>query len=155
MLRVDHIVFPVWNGEASLAFYREVMEFPLIATYSGDDWGGYPWLMMFFSVGDGREIVLVALKGASRPAHDGLAKDARHLAFAEESLASLDAWRKKFRERKIEFWEETHGTQKSIYFEDPNGVVLEITAPPSRPAHEMDRSALKLAREWLEGAKAA
>jgi catechol 2,3-dioxygenase-like lactoylglutathione lyase family enzyme len=131
------------------------MDFPLIATYSGDDWGGYPWLMMFFSVGDGREIVLVALKGASRPAHDGLAKDTRHLAFAEESLALLEGWRKKLSEREIEFWEETHGAQRSVYFEDPNGIVLEITAPPSRPAGKTDRSALAVAREWLEGAKAA
>ncbi|HEY1962105.1 MAG TPA: VOC family protein [Rhizomicrobium sp.] len=154
MLRVDHIVFPVWDGAASLAFYSDVMGFPLIATYSGEDWGGYPWLMMFFSVGDGREIVLVALKGASRPVHDGFAKDTRHLAFAEESGASLEGWRKKLRERKIEFWEETHGPQRSVYFEDPNGIVLEITAPPSRPAGETDQSALAVARKWLESARA-
>ena len=49
MLKLDHIVFPVWDAPASLAFYRDVMGFALVDTYSGDDWGGYPWLMMFFA----------------------------------------------------------------------------------------------------------
>jgi catechol 2,3-dioxygenase-like lactoylglutathione lyase family enzyme len=37
MLRVDHVVFPVWDVKASLAFYREGMGFALIDTFSGDD----------------------------------------------------------------------------------------------------------------------
>jgi catechol 2,3-dioxygenase-like lactoylglutathione lyase family enzyme len=145
----SHIVFPVWNAEASLAFYREVMGFPLIATYTGDDWGGYPWLMMFFAPGDGREIVLVSLRGAKRPPPDGLAKDVRHLAFAESSHKSLRRWREKLTARDIPFWEERHGPQRSIYFADPNGVVLEITAPPSRPKRQLSRSALAAAQKWL------
>jgi catechol 2,3-dioxygenase-like lactoylglutathione lyase family enzyme len=149
MLRVDHIVFLVWNAEASLAFYRDVMGFPLIASHTGDNWGGYPWLMLFFSVGDGREIVLVALKGAPRPPRDGLAKDVRHIAFAEASHKSLERWRDKLRERAIAFWEEQHGSQRSLYFEDPNGVILEITAPPSRPKRQPSRSALAAAQKWL------
>ena len=67
MLKTDHIVFPVWDAKASLAFYRDVMGFVLVDTYSGADWGGYPWLMMFFAAGDGREIVPVNLRGARRP----------------------------------------------------------------------------------------
>ena len=69
MLKTDHIVFPVWDAKASLAFYRDVMGFALVDTYSGADWGGYPWLMMFFAAADGREIVLVncVAPGAHRP----------------------------------------------------------------------------------------
>jgi catechol 2,3-dioxygenase-like lactoylglutathione lyase family enzyme len=139
MLKVDHIVFPVWNAKASLAFYRDIMGFSLVNTYSGDDWGGRPWLMMFFSPGDGREIVLVALRGTRRPKADGLAKDVRHLAFAEKYL----------RAHAIEFWEETHGSQSSLYFEDPNGVILEITAPPTRAAGKTRKAALAHAEKWI------
>lgn len=149
MLRVDHIVFPVWDAKASLAFYRDVMGFALLDTYSGDDWGGYPWLMMFFSPGDGREIVLVSLKVAKRPARDGLARDVRHLAFAERSIKALDRWRGKLASAGVAFWEETHGPQTSIYFEDPNGVVLEITAPPTRAEGKTRRRAALLAEKWL------
>ena len=149
MLKLDHVVFPVWDAEASLDFYRDVMGFPLINAFSGKDWGGYPWLMMIFAPGDGREIVLVALSGAKRPPHDGLAKDVRHLAFAESSLKSLDRWRRRLKAKGIDFWEEDHGSQRSLYFEDPNGMVLEITAPPSRAKGPASRAALAAARKWM------
>ena len=149
MLRVDHIVFPVWDAKASLAFYRDVMGLALVDTYCGDDWGGYPWLMMFFAAGDGREIVLVSLKGAKQPKPDGLARDVRHLAFAETSIKALARWRKKLSAAGIAFWEETHGPQHSLYFEDPNGVVLEITAPPTRAGSRTRKKALALAESWL------
>jgi glyoxylase I family protein len=149
MLKTDHIVFPVWDARASLEFYRNVMGFKLIDTYSGGDWGGYPWAMMFFAVGDGREVVLVSLKGAKRPAKDKLSRDVRHLAFAENSVARLSAWRRKLDKAKVTFWEETHGRQRSLYFEDPNGVVLEITAPPSRPGKRESTKALAAAMTWI------
>lgn len=149
MLKTDHIVFPVWDAEASLRFYREVMGFKLTAAHSGPDWGGYPWLMLFLSPGDGREIVLVGLKGAKRPPKDKLARDVRHLAFAESSVAKIAAWRRKLDKAKVVFWEERHGPRHSLYFEDPNGVVLEITAPPSRPAKRESGAALEKARKWM------
>jgi len=150
MLKTDHIVYPVWDAKKSLVFYRDVMGFALVDAYSGPDWGGYPWLMMFFAPGDGREIVLVALRGAKKPKPDTLAKDVRHLAFAANSAAALQSWRKKLRAKKVTFWEETHGPQRSLYFEDPNGIVLEITAPPSRPAKTTRQAALDKALRWIE-----
>ena len=150
MLKVDHVVFPVWDAEASLAFYQDVMGFALVDTVSGPDWGGYPWLMMIFSPGDGREIVLVSLRGAKKPKPSTLARDVQHLAFAEKSLATLARWRRKLDAAGVEFWEETHGKRKSIYFEDPNGTVLEITAPPTKAAGATKRKALETARAWIE-----
>ncbi|MGD0866346.1 MAG: VOC family protein [Rhizomicrobium sp.] len=35
MLRTDHVVFPVWDAEASLVFYRDVMGFALVECVSG------------------------------------------------------------------------------------------------------------------------
>ena len=149
MLKTDHIVFPVWRARESLAFYRDVMGLKLVDTYSGADWGGYPGLMMFFVASDGREIVLVSLKGAKRPPRDKLARDVRHLAFAESAVAKLAGWRKKLTKAGIAFWEETHGRQRSLYFEDPNGMVLEITAPPSRPPKRENAKALAKAEAWM------
>src|SRR5262245_58323683 len=109
MLKMDHVVLPVWDAAASLAFYCEVMGFALVAAYDGDDWGGRPWLMLLFDVGDGRELVLVSFRGAKRPKLDTLPRDARHLAFAALSRRALVAWRKKLTARAIDFWEEDHG----------------------------------------------
>ena len=41
-----------------------------------------------------------------------------------------------------EFWEEDHGAQRSLYFPDPDGVVLEITWPPSTPRTEENPAAV-------------
>jgi catechol 2,3-dioxygenase-like lactoylglutathione lyase family enzyme len=154
MLSLDHIVIPVWNGDASLAFYRDVMGFALVDVHSGDDWGGHPWLMMIFAIGDGRECVLVNLRGVRRGSDNGLPDDVRHYAFSEEHKENLDAWRNRLRGADIVFWEEDHGEQHSLYFHDPNGVVLEVTAPPSCPATHANPDALATAQKWLAEASA-
>jgi len=149
-LKIDHIVYPTWDAAACLAFYRDVMGFTLANTMSGDDWGGFPWLMLFFRAGDGREVVRVALRGAKRPKYHELPRDVRHLAFAEKSVTALQPWRKRLRAAEIVFWEETHGRQSSIYFEDPDGTILEITAPPTRSNKIANRAALLAARKWIK-----
>jgi len=154
MLKFDHTVIPVWNGDASLAFYRDVMGFTLVDVHSGDDWGGHPWLMMIFVVGGGREFVLVNLRGVRRGGDSSLPDDVRHYAFSEETQDKLEAWRTKLRAAKIEFSEEDHGEQRSLYFHDPNGVTLEITAPPSNPGTQANPDALAAAKKWLSEASA-
>jgi len=149
MLKTDHIVFPVWDAAASLAFWRDVMGLKLSETHSGGDWGGHAWLMMIFAAGDGREVVLVSLKGAKRPSKPKLAADVHHMAFSESTVARLAAWRRKLAAAKIAFWEEAHGPRRSLYFADPDGNVVEITAPPSRPARRENAKALAAAQRWM------
>ena len=104
-----------------------------MAAHQGDDWDGHPWLMMIFGLGGGQELVCVALRGAPRA---GLSRRAggraalcvlgrerggdRPLALAPEPA------------RGVDFWEERHGDQRSVYFADPDGVVLEVTWPPTK-----------------------
>ncbi|HEY9219822.1 MAG TPA: VOC family protein, partial [Phenylobacterium sp.] len=78
MLSLDHVVFPVRDAAATLRFYRELLGLPLVDQVSGEDWDGYAWLMMFFGLGGGTELVCVALKGAPAAPDDGRPKDARH-----------------------------------------------------------------------------
>lgn len=147
MLRLDHIVVPIWKVEESVAFYRDILGLKLVDAHDGNDWGGYPWLMLIFALSDKREIVLVHFKGAKKPPADKLAKDARHIALAE--TASLDKWRDKLRSEGVTFWEEDHGDQQSLYFEDPNGIVLEITSPPTSPELTENGAALMRVQKWL------
>jgi catechol 2,3-dioxygenase-like lactoylglutathione lyase family enzyme len=151
MLRLDHIVLPAWDVETSLAFYRDLLGLKLVDAHEGDDWGGYPWLMLVFALPDQRQIVLVHFDGAKKPEGDTLPKDARHIAMAETGL--LDPWRARLRAAKIEFWEEDHGDQRSLYFEDPNGTVLEITSPPTRPGAENEAAVIR-ALKWLRATSA-
>src|SRR4051812_46270139 len=106
MLSLDHAVFPVRDAEATLKFYGDVLGLPLVEAFSGDDWDGYPWLMMIFGLGARQELVCVALKGAPMPDYRGVPVDARHYALAAASAADLDVWRGKLRGASVDFWEE-------------------------------------------------
>jgi glyoxylase I family protein len=152
MLTLDHVVMPVRDAEATLRFYSEVMGLPLVETYSGDDWDGYPWLMMIFGLGGKQELVAVALKGAPAPDYRGVPVDARHYALAAERQSDLDAWRDRLREARVDFWEEDHGEQASIYFPDPDGVIFEITWPPSSVPKVANPVALAAVMRWARAA---
>jgi catechol 2,3-dioxygenase-like lactoylglutathione lyase family enzyme len=151
MPTLDHVVFPVRDAEATVKFYGDLLGFPLVEAFSGDDWDGYPWLMMIFGLGAQQELVCVALKGAPFPDYRGVPVDARHYALAADSAADLDRWRSKLRAAAVDFWEENHGEQNSIYFPDPDGVILEITWPASTVAKAQSPSARLAVRRWAKG----
>lgn len=155
MLTLDHVVMPVRDAEATLRFYTEVLELPLVATHSGDDWDGYPWLMMIFGLGGRQELVAVALKGAPSPDYRGVPVDARHYALAAASEADLDAWRGRLAAAGVDFWEEAHGEQASIYFPDPDGVIFEITWPATRVPTFANPGAHEAVRRWVKSTVAA
>ena len=130
LLSIDHLALPIFEVEKSLQFYLNTLGLPLVAALAGDDWGGKPWLMMTFGLGQQRQLVLIALRGALRE-QSTLPRDTRHFAFAVETLDALLTWKQRLDVAGVANWEEDHDSQRSVYFEDPNGIVLEITTPPS------------------------
>jgi catechol 2,3-dioxygenase-like lactoylglutathione lyase family enzyme len=151
-LRLDHLALPVYDAAATHRFYSEVLRLPLVEAVSGDDWGGRPWLMMFFATGDTQRIALCALRGASRPAPDSLPADIRHYAFSVASRDEQAQWMARLRRNGIAYTEEDHGRQHSIYFSDPNGTLLEVTTPPSTAQRGTDPRAEQLVRHWIAAA---
>lgn len=147
-MQLDHVVFPVSNAARSIPFYRDVLGLPIVDALDGDDWNGKPWLMTMFEVGGGRQIVLVAFRGtkAKKPKAPD---ETRHMAFAVASERDRRAWQKRLAAAKVPFREENHGRQRSLYFEDPDGNVLEITAPPSRTTEKGRADAEKTVATWL------
>jgi catechol 2,3-dioxygenase-like lactoylglutathione lyase family enzyme len=149
-LRFDHFALPVYDAAKTLHFYSEVLQLPLVDALSGDDWGGKPWLMMFFGTGGGQLLALSALQGAQPPRPDGLPSDVRHYAFAVASAEEQEQWKRRLDEHGVVFSEEDHGAQHSVYFSDPNGIVLEVTAPPSRGDLQPDAEAAQRVQRWIE-----
>jgi catechol 2,3-dioxygenase-like lactoylglutathione lyase family enzyme len=149
-LRLDHLALPVYDAAATHRFYSEVLQLPLVDALSGDDWGGRPWLMMFFGTGGTQLIALCALGGASRPGPDGLPADVRHYAFSVASRAEQGEWMARLRRHGVEYTEEDHGRQHSIYFSDPNDILLEVTTPPSASPPGTDPRAEQRVRHWIE-----
>jgi catechol 2,3-dioxygenase-like lactoylglutathione lyase family enzyme len=148
-LRFDHLALPVYDAARTLHFYSEVLQLPLVDALSGDDWGGRPWLMMFFGTGSGQLLALCALHGAQPPRPDGLPADVRHYAFSVASAAEQEQWKGRLRQHGIVFSEEDHGPQHSIYFSDPNGIVLEVTTPASEPDLQPSAPAAQRVQRWI------
>lgn len=150
MLRTDHMVFPIWDVKRSLKFYADDLGLPLVAAHQGDDWNGKAWLMMVFAVGDGREIVLVAIRGVPQPPEGEVPADARHYAFSVATQEEQAAWMTKLSVAGVDYWQEDHGRQHSVYFADPNGVIFEITTPPSQPGAAPDGRAREAVLAWID-----
>ena len=148
-LRFDHLALPVYDVGRTYHFYSEVLQLPLVDALSGDDWGGKPWLMMFFGTGSGQLLALCALRGAQPPRPDGLPSDVRHYAFSVASDAEQEQWKARLRHHQVAFTEEDHGRQHSIYFSDPNGIVLEVTTPASTPELAPDPQAAARVQRWI------
>jgi len=147
-LRLDHVVFPVRDAERTLAFYRDVLELPLVQAIAGDDWDGYAWMMMVFGLAGGGELVTVALRGAPAPDYSGLPMDARHYALSATSEAAVERWRERLVAAGVHYWEERHGEGRSLYFPDPDGVVLEVTWPPSHATGAANLDAALVVERW-------
>lgn len=148
-LSFDHVAIPVRDAAATHKFYAEVLGLPLIEAHEGDDWGGFPWLMMIFAAADDRQLAFIAFKGG-KDGKTNLPNDARHYAFSLPTKARLNAWKKELAAAGVKVSEEDHGSQRSIYFEDPNGVMLEITAPASRSNAKANGRASQTIAEWVK-----
>ena len=87
MLKLDHVVFPVRDAGASLAFYRDVVGLELVEAHEGDDWGDYAWLMMIFALpGGGVLAVRCSVGFAALP----LVAADRHAFGWEDTVAIAD-----------------------------------------------------------------
>jgi catechol-2,3-dioxygenase len=149
-LALDHVALPIYDAAGSLRFYTEVLGLPLLSAHTGDDWGGRPWLMMTFGLEDGRQLALCALRGAARPPVGELPAETHHIGFSVASRDALAAWKQRLNEHQVRVTEEDHGTQLSLYFEEPNGYVLEL-ATLSSVAGAQASEARAVVAEWTRG----
>lgn len=149
-LQLDHVALQVFDAQAAYRFYRDVLQLQLVDALSGEGWDGHDWLMMLFALRDGRQLALCALRGAPKPAAPR-ATDLPHLAFAVASAAELADWERRLKAHEVPIREENHGAQRSLYFEDPDGFTLEITAPPSSAGGGAE-AATETIEDWLRQA---
>ena len=153
-LHFDHAAIPIADPAATHSFYAGTLGLELVAVTSGKDWGGKDWLMLIFSLGDERQLAFIALRGFAPKRQRGLPRDARHYAFSVDTARAFALWRSRLAAAGVVFWEETHGEQSSLYFEDPNAVVLEITFPCSAPGQAVARDPNGVIRRWVKAGAA-
>jgi catechol 2,3-dioxygenase-like lactoylglutathione lyase family enzyme len=148
-LTLDHVAIPVRDAARSRTFYEGALGLPLVSAMSGDDWEGRAWILMFFGLADGRQLALSSFGGPPMEGERGWPADGRHYAFG---AAELETWRARLTAARVEYREENHGPQQSLFLEDPDGTILEITCPPTSVAYPTSDSvagdADHIVRDW-------
>lgn len=110
-LSFDHLAIPVRDLAAAHSYYRDVLGLTLVDATQGEDWDGYPWIMAFYALADGRQLALCSFRGTPAPEPHTLPADARHFALAADAL---EPWRARLKARGIAWREDDHCTQKSL-----------------------------------------
>ena len=134
---INHIDLGTKDMEATRAFYEDVLGFPLVRADLVEIGDNGRMKHFFFDAGNGQLIGFMSGEDVERVSEGlrlginrglGLARGVYHFAFDAETEADLE---------RIKHHLESHGVKvrgpvdhegwaKSIYFEDPNGLQLEV-----------------------------
>jgi glyoxylase I family protein len=160
--RLHHTAYVTRDLEATRKFYEEVIGLPLVATWCEIDelFGAERvYCHMFFELGDGGALAFFKfakpedeeLFGPKMPAspfhHIALNVDAPTQQAIEKRIAAAG-----FKEPRTYVLE--HGYCRSVYVEDPNGLILEFTLDSPRAQKiNSDRRASAHAdlKRWMAG----
>ena len=131
---IHHSAYRCRDAEETRAFYEDVLRLPLAAVVQEENEPGSgrpnPFVHLFFRLPDGNFIAFFDAPGSVKDGDFTLAHGFdRHVAFEAEDEATLLAWRDQLSAAGVPcFGPIDHGFVKSVYFADPNGLPLEITA---------------------------
>ena len=142
---VDHVAYPTFDPAGTVAFYRDVLGFPVVHSICAAGWGPekHPdFIHFFFDIGNGDRLAffyyfgLEAFEGGPKgDAYSRFAADvpdffvrSRHLAIHVEDEADLLEYRRRLDDSTwpVEM-QIQHETIESIYTHDPNGYMIELT----------------------------
>lgn len=139
---VDHLAFVTWKPRVTVDFYTRTLGMPLLHAITATGWvtEDYPdFVHFFFDMGAGNRIAFFYYFGLpEEDAPSDLMHRSRHLAFHVDTEEELLAWRDRLKAQGVRVTPPlAHELIESIYFDDPNGIQLEITRP-LRPMSDVD-----------------
>jgi catechol 2,3-dioxygenase-like lactoylglutathione lyase family enzyme len=121
---VHHVALLCSDVERTIAFYQDLLEFPLTEIFENRDYRGSNHF--FFDIGNGNLLAFFDLPGLNLGEYAEVLGGLHHIAISVEP----DKWarlRAKLDEAGVDYLAES-GT--SIYFRDPDGARLELIADP-------------------------
>jgi catechol 2,3-dioxygenase-like lactoylglutathione lyase family enzyme len=154
---LSHVAYVTRDTAATTAFYTGVLGMPLVNAVLDDSIPStgepVPYFHSFFRMLDGSTIAffeapeLPPLEAPPHPAYDTF----QHLAMQVDSPATVDAWKAWLDQCGVDVLGPVdHKIIYSIYFHDPNGIRLEITAPTSLAWNDNGTSAQASLDDWNE-----
>jgi catechol 2,3-dioxygenase-like lactoylglutathione lyase family enzyme len=128
---VHHIAYVTDRPGKTLTFYRDIIGLPLVHTVSATGWisDGFPdFIHFFFNLGKGTHLAFFYFFGTAPPAAPPeLERRARHIAFDVQTEEQMHMWRDRLKAHGVPVTRPlAHELVESIYFDDPNGIQLEI-----------------------------
>ncbi len=130
---IHHSAYRCRDAEETRAFYEDLLGLPLAAALAEEREPGSgrrnPFVHIFFQLGDGNYIAFFDAPGSASPdSFTPVHGFDRHVAFEAGDEATLLDWQGKLNAANVPcFGPIDHGFVKSVYFNDPNGLPLEIT----------------------------
>jgi catechol 2,3-dioxygenase-like lactoylglutathione lyase family enzyme len=154
---VHHSAFRCRDPEETRAFYEDTLGLPLAAALPFDvipsTGERCPYMHLFFEMGDGNYIAFFHVPERNDPAlfQPKWGFDL-HQAFVVKDEAAFDAFRARLAAREVALVGPIdHEFVRSVYFYDPNGLLLEITYRTARHEavmREERAGARRLVAEW-------
>jgi len=153
---LNHVAYPTTDTGATYRFYTEILGFKLVAAVRGDhdpeSNSSKPHLHTFFAMGSGEVIAFFDIEGIEKPRRDSLPRWVRHFAMSVDSHEELMAWRQRLLDHGVQVTPvvDHAGIWYSIYFSDPNDVVLELTYQARALNADDAKEAAQMVGEWTK-----
>jgi catechol 2,3-dioxygenase-like lactoylglutathione lyase family enzyme len=153
--RLHHLALATRDVDATYEFYANRLGFPLVHCANHAREGG--WIRhFFFEIGHGEYIGFFAFENVGeKPDYRtdiseglGLPVWVNHVAFNVDSMAEIDRIKGRCEQNGLKpFAEDDHGWCHSIYYLDPNGIMVEF-ATTTKPElfFQTSEEALRLLR---------
>ena len=131
---LHHFAYRCKDTDETRRFYEDILGLPLVHVIRADhvpSTGEYcPYVHIFFQMTDGSYIAFFDLGDDVAPEPSPNTPSwVNHLALRVDSIADLEAAKAKLKDAGVEVLGATdHHIIQSIYFFDPNGIRIELTA---------------------------
>jgi catechol 2,3-dioxygenase-like lactoylglutathione lyase family enzyme len=159
---LHHAGYVTQDAAKTVDFYSRILGMEFIATVmddkvpsTGED---FPYLHLFFEMGDGSTLAFFESpcmgppSAPSHPAYDVF----NHTALNATSRAEVDTWAQRLTDHGVDVLGPIdHGIIYSIYFEDPNGLRLEITTTTDASWKDHGKDARRDLEDWVAAKKRA
>ena len=150
--RLHHVAYLTYDTAGTVKWYTDVLGMKLVGYAAGDSVSTGPserFFHSFLEMGDGSCIAFFEIEGLEQKADETIVPSwVRHIALKVPSEESLESHQVRLETHGVDVIAKDHGFCKSIYFFDPNGIRLELTADV-RPFSDQDaEEATKALQEW-------
>jgi glyoxylase I family protein len=120
---VHHLALVARDVEETIAFYQDLLGFPLVELVENRDYRGSSHF--FFDIGNRNLLGFFDFPGHDHPAYSETIGAVQHLALSA-TQENFDATKKRLDEAGIAYIGPDRGIENSIYIRDPNGVGIEF-----------------------------